>query len=146
MSIPKFMQKRGNLSYPFQAKNTKEGKNMAEHTQLSFCIDNNDILQRITGLCRERGWSLYKLADEAGIKSSTLTNLYARNNMPTVATIHKLCSAFNISLSQFFQLDGRYDNNLSDDEQILIDTWNQLNSSDRQVVQAYIDGLLKRPR
>jgi transcriptional regulator with XRE-family HTH domain len=117
---------------------------MTEQIQQSFCMNSNDILKRITSLCLERGWSLYKLANKAGIKASTLTNLYARNNIPTISTIYKLCKAFNISLAQFFQSDDHYDTTLSNDEQLLLDTWNRLNTSDKKVVHAYIDGLLKR--
>ena len=64
-----------------------------------------DILRRITELREERGWSFYRLAKEAGIPQSTLSNLYQRANAPTVSTLEALCGAFGISLAQFFSTD-----------------------------------------
>ena len=52
-----------------------------------------DCLERIRTLLEERGWSVYRLAQEAGVPQSTLANLFLRNNMPTVPTLERICMA-----------------------------------------------------
>ncbi len=62
-----------------------------------------DCLARIKELLNERGWSMYQLSQEAGIPQSTLSNLFIRCNAPSVPTLEKICHAFGISLSAFFE-------------------------------------------
>ena len=100
-----------------------------------------DILDSITGLCEERGWSMYRLSKEAGIPQSTLTNLYKRGNAPTIATLEAICSAFGISLSQFFCDGDSF--RLTDDQASLLDLWLKLPSNKKQNAIAYIHGLLQ---
>ena len=65
-------------------------------------MNNNDTLNRIEELLTSRNWSLYKLAQEADIPYGNLNNLFKRNNEPSISTIRKLCSGFNITVSEFF--------------------------------------------
>ncbi len=65
-----------------------------------------DILNRINQLRRDRGWSIYRLADEAGLTQSTLSNMFARGTQPSISTLSALCDAFGITLSEFFD-DGK---------------------------------------
>ena len=61
-----------------------------------------DILNKITQLKEERGWSSYRLAKEANIPQSTISNLYNRDNSPSLSTLISICDAFGITPSQFF--------------------------------------------
>ena len=61
-----------------------------------------DCLQRIKELLNERGWTMYQLAQKSGIPQSTLSNLFIRNNAPTIQTLEKICEAFGITLAEFF--------------------------------------------
>ena len=61
-----------------------------------------DCLERIRTLLEERGWSVYRLAQEAGVPQSTLANLFLRNNMPTVPTLERICQALGITMAEFF--------------------------------------------
>lgn len=61
-----------------------------------------NVLERITFLQNERNWTTYRLSEESGITYSTLTNMFTRKTMPSIATLTALCEAFDISLSQFF--------------------------------------------
>src|SRR5699024_9224310 len=56
----------------------------------------------IRTLLEERGWSVYRLAQEAGVPQSTLANLLLRNNMPTVPTLERICQALCITMAEFF--------------------------------------------
>ena len=61
-----------------------------------------DVLKRIEQLRKEKGWSIYKLSLEAGLTQSTLTNMFARKTLPSIATLSCICDAFGITLSTFF--------------------------------------------
>ena len=62
-----------------------------------------DCLARIKELLDERGWTMYQLSQAAGIPQSTLSNLFIRCNAPSIPTLEKICHAFGISLSAFFE-------------------------------------------
>lgn len=62
-----------------------------------------DCLERIKELLNKRGWSMYQLAKMSEIPQSTLSNLFARSNSPTISTLEKICQAFGITLEEFFQ-------------------------------------------
>ena len=64
-----------------------------------------NILSRIKTLMEARGWTAYRLASEAGLTESTIQNLFRRNGIPTLPTLEAVCSAFGITLSQFFADD-----------------------------------------
>ena len=61
-----------------------------------------DVVKRIKDLIDERGWTIYQLTVEADIGQSTLSNMFSRGTMPSVATLLKICDALGISVSQFF--------------------------------------------
>ncbi len=61
-----------------------------------------DAQKRIKQLMEERGWTDYRLAKESGLSHSTVTNMFNRNNAPTLPTLEAVCRAFGITLSQFF--------------------------------------------
>ena len=61
-----------------------------------------DVLEKLRELLNERGWSEYRLAQKAGLNESTISNIYRRNTVPTIATLKAVCDAFGITLSQFF--------------------------------------------
>lgn len=67
---------------------------------------NSDIRERIHLLKKERQWSDYKLARQAGIPQSTLTNLTSRGNDPTLQTLSKIAVAFNMTLLELLDFDN----------------------------------------
>ncbi len=81
-----------------------------------------NIINRITELRLQRGWSINNLALEAGLTQSTLSSILQRGTAPKIETLQCLCNAFGISLAQFFL----------EDEQIEI-----LNPTEKQLIMAY---------
>ena len=65
-----------------------------------------DVLGRITELKEERGWTMYRVAKNSGIPQSSLSTWYAKKITPPVDAIDKMCRAFNISLSEFFDSEN----------------------------------------
>ena len=61
-----------------------------------------DINERIIELRMERHWSEYQLAEKSGIGQSTISSWTRTKSMPTVPNLEKICNAFGITLSQFF--------------------------------------------
>ena len=60
------------------------------------------IINRITGLCEKRGFSINALANMSGVSQSTLDNIVnGRTLYPTVKTLHKIALAFSMTLSEF---------------------------------------------
>ena len=65
-----------------------------------------NILKRINRLRLDRGWSVYRLANEAGLAQSTIINMFNRETLPSITTLECICSAFGITMSEFFDDAG----------------------------------------
>ncbi len=101
------------------------------------------VLKRVTKLREERNWSLYRLAKEAGISYSTLSNTFHRNNVPSVSTLMRICEGFGITLAEFFDEEGTMPKQLTVSDQKLLLDWHRLPRNDKNLVTAYMQGLLK---
>ena len=107
-------------------------------------IPDNDILKRISTLCEERNWSLYRLAKESEIPYTRLSNMFARKTQPTVHTLGKLCEGFGISMSTYFDTPLAKNPNtfvLSDKEKNIIEIYRSLNAPCRELMETYIQSL-----
>ena len=62
-----------------------------------------DVLDSITQLRLARGWTQYELAKRSGLPRSTISTWYARNQMPTLWTLDRICRAFGITQSRLFR-------------------------------------------
>lgn len=60
-----------------------------------------DMQRRIKELMAERGWTDYRLAKEANLSHSTVTNMSNRNNAPILPTWEAVCRTFGITLAKF---------------------------------------------
>ncbi len=87
---------------------------------------------RLRQLMAERGWTAYRLAKESGLSESTLANIFKRNNVPTIATLEDVCSAFGISLAQFFAENEMVE--LTPELKELFDQWVCLTAEQKQAV------------
>lgn len=101
------------------------------------------VLHKIKELLDERGWTLYRLAKEAEVSYSTLSNTFQRNNVPSIPTMIRVCEGFGITLSQFFDEGGTEVQQLSVADQQLLAEFHRLPRSDKKLVLAYMQGLLK---
>lgn len=89
-----------------------------------------DVLNKIKELKDEKGWSVYRLADEAGLTQSTVANMFARQTYPSITTLQQICSAFGITLTEFFALED----NSKKDEIELLSSYRKLSNRDKQIV------------
>lgn len=102
---------------------------------------NNEVNKRILELCKQKNWSEYKLAQKANIPNSSINAMFKHNHVPTIHNLQKICFAFDITLSQFFDSPLFFKSNTT---QFYIELWNQLNKCDREKVLIYIHGLLHK--
>lgn len=98
-----------------------------------------DCLARIKELLNERDWSMYQLSRASEIPQSTLSNLFIRNNAPTIPTLEKICDGFSITMAEFFGKES----NLKDDEQLLINEWRKLSNETKQALISLIQSYNK---
>ena len=99
-----------------------------------------DVIKRIDFLMKERNWSDYKLAAESGLSSSTIANIHRRNTVPSIATLEAICSAFGITLAQFFNEETAVVQ-LSKEQQELFNAWVSLTEHQKQIIYSLIKEL-----
>ena len=92
-----------------------------------------DVNKKIEKMCYQRGWSMYELAQEAGITQSTLTSMIKRGNPPKIDTLICICEAFGITLSQFFMEDEQLEV-LNENEKELISLFRRLSDTKKQAL------------
>lgn len=102
----------------------------------------NEVNKRILELCKQKNWSEYKLSQEANIPNSSINAMFRYNHVPTFHNLKKICDAFQITLSQFFDSHIFYE---KDDTKLFIQLWEDLSMPEKRLVMAYMYGLLKRP-
>lgn len=103
-------------------------------------MEVNIVLQRISKLCAENHYSLYRLAKESGVAISTLSSLYTNNHYPSIPTLNRLCTGLHISLSDFFLIEPE-PSLITEEDRVLINKFNNLSPSQKESLRAYIDGL-----
>ena len=61
------------------------------------------IVNRILSLCQQHDFTIYQLSTMSGISYSTLDNhIKYKTFNPKIKTLHKIASAFSLTLSEFF--------------------------------------------
>ena len=100
----------------------------------------NYEVERIKELCQKRGWSQYRLAKEMGEPSGRVNTMLKGKSVPNNATLRRVCAAFNITLSAFYQTDGILVT-LTEDQNQMLQNYSLLDSYSRALAAAYIQGL-----
>lgn len=92
-----------------------------------------DAQKRIKQLMAERGWTEYRLAIESGLSHSTVSNMFKRNNAPTLPTLEAVCTAFGITLAQFFS-EGDNPAEMTDEQRSLFAKWSTLTDEQKDAL------------
>ena len=100
-----------------------------------------DVLERINELRRERGWTIYKLAEEAMVAQSTMSNMFTRKTLPSLYTLNQICEAFGITMSEFFN-DGVE----VSEETRLLSVFRELDGKDRRTILSIAEVLRKNEK
>ena len=94
-----------------------------------------NVLDKITTLRERRDWTIWKLAEESDVDQSTISAWYKKGRSPSVASLEKICAAFDITMSQFFI--GENENNvveLTQSQRSMLNNWSALNDKQKEVI------------
>lgn len=91
-----------------------------------------DVHQRLNQILSERRWTRYRLSKESKLAPETLTNIYKRGTMPSIATLEAICNGFKISLSQFFAEGEMVE--LTPELKELFENWVFLTSNQKEAI------------
>ncbi len=100
-----------------------------------------NVLDRILQLRLERGWSEYRLSEESGIAQTTISSWYGKNVTPSIPSLQKICNAYNISLSQFFN-DSNEPISLSEKQFRLLNNWNRLDIHQQDIIIELLESMI----
>ncbi len=64
---------------------------------------NSYLATTLKALRNQKGWSLDKAAQETGVSKAMIGQIERGESSPTIATLWKIASGFNISLSTFLE-------------------------------------------
>ena len=106
------------------------------------------IIWKINSLSDEKNWSINRLAIEANLTQSTLSNIISKKAIPNIKTIDAICHACNISISAFFKdySDNKTTNISAENEDDLLNYYRLLEKSEQYImltlVKNYVDNKL----
>lgn len=98
-----------------------------------------DILKRILDLRTRRGWTEWKLAEESGLKQSTISTWYSKNQLPKIPSLEKVCKAFGITMAQFFCENEPVD--LTSEQREMLENWSALNKNQKESIMLLIKSI-----
>ncbi len=102
-----------------------------------------NVLEKITSLREERGWTTYRLSKLSGIPQSTISTWYRKNLMPPIDKLEVICQTFGITLAEFFD-DTNVFISMTEEEKNMLSRWTLLTPSQRTAVLNIIDLLLTK--
>ena len=97
-----------------------------------------DILEHISRLRQERGWSEYQLAEASEIAQSTISSWYRKGMLPSVGSLEKICRGFGISMSRFFD-EGQEAVTLTSAQRRLLDGWERLSPGQQKALLDFLE-------
>ena len=98
-------------------------------------FEENFCIKRIRELMEKNGYNTYRLAKQSGISLSTLSSMFEHNTEPRIETLEKICSACNISVSQFFERSSR---DLSSEQSRVLELYDSLSPKSKDMALSYL--------
>lgn len=100
-----------------------------------------DILGRITQQRLSRNWTEYQLAQKSGIPQSTISSWYRKKMLPTLPSLEKICSAFDMTMAQFLSESNGL-TEVTPDQQKLLNQWELLTSTQKKAFLSLISSIV----
>ena len=101
-----------------------------------------DILKKITQMRLERDWTEYELAERAELTQSTISSWYRKNLVPSIPSLEHICSAFGVTLSQFFLESECFSEQITKDQLDILNRWNRLTKEQQNKLASFLDTIL----
>ena len=99
-----------------------------------------DVLDKILDLRTERGWSEYRLSIESDIPQTTISSWYRKRICPTIPSLEKICKAYNITMSQFFN-DSDESVCLTEKQTLLIEHFSKLDVDQQDALLKFLSSI-----
>ena len=105
----------------------------------------NEVLDHIKFLMNIKGWTTYKLAEEADVQQSIIYNMFRRKTLPRIDTLEKICKGLGITLCDFFVFTTDENNcgPLTVEERRLIEIRRCLMEERSQRLNTFAEGMLE---
>ena len=100
-------------------------------------MEDSLVINHIKEICKQRGWTYYRLAKEANIPHSSINTMLNHQHIPTLNNLIKICNGFNITLAQFFFTMEQ----ASTEQEELLKLWYTLDNNSRKMALIYMCGL-----
>ena len=100
-----------------------------------------DILRKITDMRLEKGWTEYELAERSELTQSTISSWYRKSLIPSIPSLERICDAFGITLSQFFQDAETFSKNITKEQVEILNRWNRLTKDQRKKLADFLDSI-----
>lgn len=100
-----------------------------------------NILNKITEMRLEKGWTEYELAERSELTQSTISSWYRKKLIPSISSLEHICNAFGISLSQFFNENTDNSNSLTEEQKNILQRWNKLTKDQQSKLADFLDSL-----
>lgn len=98
------------------------------------------IAMKIEELCSKSGITRYQLSLRSGISQSALSDIVKKKNVPTLITVERICTAFGITLAQFFAQEEAIPD-LSEEQKKLLQLWHGLTLEEKKIVTTFIESI-----
>ncbi|MEG0962146.1 MAG: helix-turn-helix transcriptional regulator [Lachnospiraceae bacterium] len=99
-----------------------------------------NVVERIEFLCKEKGYSYYRLAKNSDLAYSSVSNMLHKNTTPSISTLEKICSGLDITLAQFFSENMEYPD-LTVEQKELLRLHHSLSQHHQELLLTYARGL-----
>ncbi len=103
-----------------------------------------EVQNRIQMLMDDRKWTYYRLAKEAGVTTTTITDIFKRDTFPKMELINSICAAFGMTFGDFSSFDMSTSKNmpLTPQEARIVAYLRKLSAANRKAAEGYLEGLV----
>ncbi|MBP5331683.1 MAG: helix-turn-helix transcriptional regulator [Lachnospiraceae bacterium] len=104
-----------------------------------------DVLDHIKFLMDIKGWTTYRLAEEADVQQSIIYNMFRRKTLPRIDTLERICKGLGITLCDFFVFttDENDCGPLTNEERRLVEISRCLKEERSMRLNALAEGMLE---
>lgn len=100
-----------------------------------------NILNRITEQRLSRNWTEYELAQRSSLPQSTISSWYRKNMLPSLASLEKICHAFDMTMAQFLSEDASL-TELTSEQEALLKKWEFLSPKQKTSFLNLMDSII----
>ena len=102
-----------------------------------------NILEKLDKLRKEKGISIFKLTEFAGLSENTIYNWYNKGSCPTIEALKAVCDVLDVSLSYFFA--ENINESISAQEEELLSLFRALTPTQKELSKQLLVELSKCP-